>query len=411
VQTVEATFPGNPTDPDVMECPYPFLENLRRDHPVYQVPDQGYFIVSRYADVKDVMRRHKDFSSDFTGLFGLGESFIPTPVFNLSDPPVHSRTKPVAMRYFGPKKVKSLQDEITKIADELIDKFADRGECEFIREFSMLLPITIIARQLGVAEEDFEKFKLWSDCMLVYNNPASTPEDIKKADVHVREANAYLMERFKERRANPKDDLISVLATGKTEVRGDDEEPRLLTDDEALGMMQLVLVGGNETTTNAIANGMQMLLERPEILANVLAGKVDWDPVIEEILRLEAPVRGFWRLAKHDTQVGGVDIPEGSLIFVSFASANRDEQEFEDAEKLCPARTNLQSHMTFGYGIHRCIGFLLARAEIQISYDRLFSRLKNLRLDEEKNTQKHKFVPTALVRGLKELHLKFDPEV
>jgi cytochrome P450 len=400
-------FP-NPVDPEVMEYPYPFLESLRREAPIHWVSEGNYFLVSRFADVQGVLRRHEVFSSDISHLFdGQGDVFIPSPVLNLADPPIHSMTKPIAVRAFGPAKVNALDAAITRIVDDLIDAFIDDGEVEILTQFAQPLPLTMIAGQLGVPVKDIQRLRHWSDEMLVFNNPSATPQDRQRAKQSIAEANVYLMEVLRAKRAHPTDDVISILATAKTEpVPGFDQRP--LTDRETLSMIQLLLVGGNETTTNAIGNGMLLLMRNPQVVENLRAGKAEWEPTIEEFLRLESPVRGFWRLALRDTDIAGEPIPKGTLVFLSFASANRDCRHFPDGDRLDPGRQNSKTHLAFGQGIHMCVGFRLARKELGIAFPRLFARLTNIRLTLGKSDPDHLFTPTALVRGLKSLHLSFD---
>jgi cytochrome P450 len=405
--TTATNFP-NPVDPEVMECPYPFLESLRREAPIHWVSEGNYFLVSRFADVQGVLRRHEVFSSDISHLFdGQGDVFIPSPVLNLADPPIHSMTKPIAVRAFGPAKVNALDAAITRIVDDLIDAFIDDGEVEILTQFAQPLPLTMIAGQLGVPVKDIQRLRHWSDEMLVFNNPSATPQDRQRAKQSIAEANVYLMEVLRAKRAHPTDDVISILATAKTEpVPGFDQRP--LTDRETLSMIQLLLVGGNETTTNAIGNGMLLLMRNPQVVENLRAGKAEWEPTIEEFLRLESPVRGFWRLALRDTDIAGEPIPKGTLVFLSFASANRDCRHFPDGDRLDPGRQNSKTHLAFGQGIHMCVGFRLARKELGIAFPRLFARLTNIRLTLGKSDPDHLFTPTALVRGLKSLHLSFD---
>jgi cytochrome P450 len=400
-------FP-NPVDPEVMEYPYPFLESLRREAPIHWVSEGNYFLVSRFADVQGVLRRHEVFSSDISHLFdGQGDVFIPSPVLNLADPPIHSMTKPIAVRAFGPAKVNALDAAITRIVDDLIDAFIDDGEVEILTQFAQPLPLTMIAGQLGVPVKDIQRLRHWSDEMLVFNNPSATPQDRQRAKQSIAEANVYLMEVLRAKRAHPTDDVISILATAKTEpVPRFDQRP--LTDRETLSMIQLLLVGGNETTTNAIGNGMLLLMRNPQVVENLRAGKAEWEPTIEEFLRLESPVRGFWRLALRDTDIAGEPIPKGTLVFLSFASANRDCRHFPDGDRLDPGRQNSKTHLAFGQGIHMCVGFRLARKELGIAFPRLFARLTNIRLTLGKSDPDHLFTPTALVRGLKSLHLSFD---
>jgi cytochrome P450 len=268
--------------------------------------------------------------------------------------------------------------------------------------------MTVIAGQLGISTDDLGRLALWSDQMLVFNNPAATAEERDHAKRVVSEANLYLMEVFRAKRIKPTDDVISTLATATTEPVSGAGQSRVLTDAEALSMMQLILVGGNETTTNAIGNGMLLLMSNPAVVDQLKAGNANWDAVIEEFLRLESPVRGFWRIAKNDVQIADVAIPKGSLLFLSYASANRDPEHFSNPACLDPNRNNANTHLAFGHGIHLCVGFRLARKELGIAFRRLFARMDNIRLAPGKNDLGDLFVPTALVRGLKTLHLTFD---
>jgi cytochrome P450 len=397
-------------NPKTMECPYPFFEALRQDAPVYKVPNADYFIVSRFADVQNVLRRHDEFSSAISHLFdGQGEVFVPAPVLNVADPPIHGLTKPIALRAFGPNRVNALDEKITGIVDNLIDRFIDKGEVELLEEFARPLPMTVIADQLGIPIKDLDRLALWSDQMLVFNNPAANAEDRANAKRTLAQANVYLMDIFHAKRINPTDDVISTLATATTEpVAGAGiTQPRPLTDAEALSMIQLLLVGGNETTTNTIGNGMLLLMGNPTVVEELRAGTANWESTIEEFLRLESPVRGFWRLAVRDTEIAGVPIAKGQMVFLSFASSNRDPAQFANPTCLDPNRQNTKTHLAFGHGIHLCVGFRLARKELGIAFRRLFERMDNIRLMPGKNDLDNLFVPTALVRGLKNLHLTF----
>jgi cytochrome P450 len=411
LQTLEAPPIADPVDPKTMECPYPLYETLRREAPVYKVPNADYYIVSRFADVQHVMRHHEDFSSDFSHLFegqGVGSPFIPSPVLNICDPPIHSMTKPIALRAFGPNRVNALEGSITAIVDGLIDRFIDQGEVEILEEFARPLPMTVIAGQLGIPIKDLDRLALWSDQMLVFNNPAATDAERNYAQQIIMEANVYLMEKYHAKKRNPTDDVISILATSATDAALGADPPRPLTDDEALSMMQLLLVGGNETTTNAIGNGLLLLMQNPAVVQDLKSGSIQWETTIEEILRLESPVRGFWRLTTRNVEIAGTTLPKGALIFVSFASSNRDSDQFANPTCLDPHRTNTKTHLAFGHGIHLCVGFRLARKELAIAFRRLFARMDNIRLAPGKNDLNNLFVPTALVRGLKQLHLSFD---
>jgi cytochrome P450 len=400
----------DPVNPKTMECPYPFYELLRREAPIYKVPSADYFIVSRYADAQYVLRRHEDFSSDISHLFegqGPGGTFIPSRVLNISDPPIHSLTKPIALRAFAPNRVNALEGKISAIVDGLIDKFVDKEEVEIMDEFARPLPMTVIAGQLGIPITELDRLALWSDQMLVFNNPAANAEERAYAQQVIKAANLYLMDVFRSKKINPTDDVISILANATTEPVPGAGPQRPLTDDEALSMMQLLLVGGNETTTNAIGNGMLLLTKNPGVVKELRAGAAPWDKTIEEILRMESPVRGFWRLTTRDTDIAGVPVAKNQLVFVSFASSNRDGDQFANPTCLDPYRQNTNAHLAFGHGIHLCVGFRLARKELGIAFRRLFERMDNIHLTPGRNDLDNLFVPTALVRGLKSLHLTF----
>jgi cytochrome P450 len=395
----------DPNSSAFLQSPFQPLARLRAESPIYLVPGGAFYFVSRYDDVQELLRRPEDFSSYFASLFdGMGDVFVPEPVLNFSDPPVHGRTKAIALRAFNPRRVNALEGQITQWVDRLIDGFIDEGEVELLHQFAIPLPMTVIAHLLGVPIDDQERFKYWSDQMIVLFDPAASPGDVQHAREAMKAANAYLLDKIRERRSRPRDDLISTLATARSE----DDGGSLLTDGEALGMIQLLLTGGNETTTNAIVNSMLILLDNPAVMDGLREERLSWDHVIEELLRLESPVRGFWRLATRDTELGGVFLPKGALIFYSITSANRDETRFESPERLEPSRYNGKAHMAFGQGIHLCVGAWLARKELKVALKRLLARMHHIRLTPGRNDLNNLFFTNAITRGARGLHLSFD---
>jgi cytochrome P450 len=210
----------------------------------------------------------------------------------------------------------------------------------------------------------------------------------------------YFYNVIEERRKEPKDDIITDLV--QAQVAGE----RSLDDAELLNIIQQLLVAGNETITNAIAGGMLILIQNPEQMALVQAEPSKIENLVEEVLRLETPTAGMWRVVQQDTELEGVQIPAGSLVMVRFDSANRDPAKFQDGERLDVCRQNAESHLAFGHGIHFCVGATLARKEMQLAYERLLLRLKNIRLADGKNDLKH--FPNILLRGLKHLYIEFD---
>jgi cytochrome P450 len=215
----------------------------------------------------------------------------------------------------------------------------------------------------------------------------------------------YFAEQLEERRTHPRDDILTDLLNAH--IGGEGEEGRPLNMAEMLSILQQILVAGNETTTNLIASGM-MLLTRDHALMERLAREPDRIPnFVEEALRLESPVQGLFRMAVQDTEIGGTPIPAGSRILLSYASANRDEREFDHPELIDLERENPEGHLAFGRGIHFCLGAALARLEARVAFTLLLTRLKNIRAVEEKNDYRH--VPSVILRGLQRLYLTFEP--
>jgi cytochrome P450 len=401
----------NPVSSEVLQCPYPFLETLQEQAPIYKVPGADYFIVSRYDDVQTIFKNPEVYSNDFLKHFkGRSAVFVPEPVLNHSDPPVHGRTKPIGVRAFGPGQVKALHAFIQGVVDRLIDGFIDTGEVELNKEFAAPLPLTVIADQLGLPADHIWKLKLWSEQMPIFSSAASSEADRKRAAEILAEGNAFLMEKFHEKRKNPTDDVISTLAAATTESDPDDPDakPRLLTEGEALGMMQLFLVGGNDTTTNALLNGILLLMRNPGAIEAIKSGQRSWPQAVEEFLRLEGSVRGLWRVTTCDTELSGTRITAGTTVFISLAAANRDPRKFPDPEALDLHRDNISGHLAFGHGIHLCVGFRLARKELEIAFETLFRRLDNIRLTPGKNDFDDLYLPSTMVRAMKALHLSFD---
>ncbi len=408
-------------DPDALRCPYPFFAALREEAPVRWFDEVECFLVTRYADIVHVARHPELFSSMMpTGpvlarqqaqtlqevLAGDPElaarlSARPGAVRVLlnADPPDHARQRKLVNRAFTPPKVKAMEPRIREVAEELVAGFADDGRVELVHAFGVLLPLTIIAEALGVGVDDLPTFKRWSDDFVaaIGNHHMST-EQLKRLLTSQLEFFEYFTEKVAERRAQPQADLITDVVEARL-----DGEP--LSLQEMLAMFSQFLVAGNETTTKLIASAclylardhelQQRLRTQPELIAGF----------VEEILRLEAPVQGLYRMATEDTEVGGVPIPKGSHLMLVYASGNRDEAVFEGAEHVDPCRHNAMKHLAFGHGEHYCLGSALARAEARIGLEVLLTRLDDIRLADDAVD----YEPSYVLHGLRELHLTFTP--
>lgn len=385
------------------------------------VPEIEAFVVSRYDDIAEVNRRPGEFSSSVAMgpkpiALLLQEHFNakrrkegrperpvvdPPPVLLTADPPVHTRQRALLSRAFGPRRVGVLEQRIEVITSELIDRFADKERCEFVSELAVPLPLTILAEVLGVDEGDLGTFKRWSDDFAGLFG-AAPPDEARLESLATTsfEFDAYFRARIAERRESPRDDLLSDVVHAAAE----GEAP--LTSDEIVTMFAQVLVAGNETTTKMLTFAMSFLAERSE-LADSLRENPDLVPgFIEEVLRLESPIQGFWRRATRDTEVGGVAIPAGSLVLVLYGSGNRDESCFEDPDELRPERRADHPNLAFGLGAHFCLGARLARAEGRIVTEAMLSTFDHIAFAPEHEVRVD---PSFLLHGMQTLHLALQP--
>jgi cytochrome P450 len=392
------TVAYNPFAPEVKENPYPYYARLRAEAPVYCVDPLGLLVVSRYDDVIHVLRNPQLFSSSAMGaaaMFG-GETEGPRGATIISaDPPEHTRIRNVVNRAFNPRTIDQMGPRIREITDELLGRTATKGEFDLVADLAMPLPVIVIAEMLGVEPAHREEFKRWSDDIV--RAMGGTLPDEERAGVResMQEFRDYFEEVIEKRRREPQDDLISVLVRAET-------EGQTLSPDEVLAFAAILLVAGNETTTNLIGNAVLALLEHPDQLAKVLADRTLIPNLIEEALRYDAPVQGLFRRATQDVEVAGTVIPEGAVVMPLYASANRDERRFPDPARFDVTR-DVQGHVAFGYGIHFCLGAPLARLEAKIALEALLSRFQNLARTKEHVERINSF----FLRGPKSLPLKF----
>lgn len=410
-------------DQAALRCPHVAFASLRADAPVYRSEELECFIVTRYEDVIEVLHDAALFSNQaptgsraaskmmdsMVGLMNDSEEFgalmasgdtdkVALNVLIQADPPEHDRQRGLVNRAFTPRRVKLLHDEITTIADDLIDRFIGTGSVEFVSEFAVPLPLTVIARALGVPEADMADFRQWSDGISsVIGNHHLGPDELLLLLKSQVAFGAYFTDVIEARRAEPRDDLISDLVTAR--IDGEDA----LSLQEMLGMLMQFLVAGNETTANLLSGSICRLAHEPELRAEVRVDASKLASFVEEMVRLESPVQGLFRVATRDTAVGGVDIPAGSSVWTMYAAANRDPEIFEDPDAVCLDRRSPKQHLAFGHGSHFCLGAALARAEAQIGLERLLSRLDEFAVVPGDLTYSKSYV----LHGLEALPLTF----
>ena len=360
-------------DPNGLLQPFPWLAQMREHSPIRFDPHREAWDVFRYEDIQRVLTDTDSFSSNMgTTIEGQLESIISM------DPPRHTRFRTLVNKAFTIKQVQDLAPQIAAMTDQLLEKALARGDgkLDLTADFSSPLPVTVIATLLGVPPEDREFFKKTSDvAVLGIAEEGQTIEDLQKLKQESQAALAgYFTKILAERREQPREDLISALLAAEV-----DGQP--LTVQELLGFCFILLIAGNETTTNLINNAVAELIEQPELQATLQAQPELIPAFIEEVLRFRPPVKTIIRNARADMEFQGHQLKAGQTLTLWLASGNRDASRFEDPETFRLDRA-ANPHMTFGYGIHFCLGAPLARLEAKIALEGLLRTLPRLALQE-----------------------------
>ena len=327
--------------------------------------------------------------------------WLPTASCSTSDPPRHTWVRKLLDRLFTVSKVRELAPVIERMSHELIDGFAARGQCEFVRDFAHPLPMMIIADQIGVPRTDLAKFKAWSDAIVEPFSMMITREREIECARQVVEMQQYFAALIEERRREPRDDLLTVMA----QANGPDGNP--IEMRELLSIITIdLLASGNETTTAALASGLKLLIEDPAPIAEMLREPKLLEPLAEEILRLESPAQGMFRRVTADTTLGGATLRAGEHLSLRFGSANRDESTFPNATRIDLHRPHPGKHLALGIGRHHCIGAALARQELIVAFRALLGRLHGFRLTP--STPAPEYVPSFFGRNLRSLFVSFE---
>ncbi len=368
-------------DPEVLANPYPLYHRLRAEDPIHWDPFLHAWVVTRYADVVHVLYH---FSARRTPtpeqLSAMGLAAL-NPIAQVMvrqmlflDPPDHTRLRALASAAFTPRRVERLRSHIQEIMNGLLDALVSRGQMDLIADFASPAPAIVTAEMLGVPVEDHEQLKEWSaDFAEMLGNFQHNPDRFPKVLRSVEEMCSYFRSAMQEQRLHPREGLVSAMM--EAEVDG-----AKLTEDEIIANLIVTMVGGQETTTNLIGNGLLTLLRNPAEMERLRADSSLIPSAVEELLRYESPSQHTARLAPSDIEMGGKKIRERQAVIAVMGAANRDPERFPDPDRLDIARQD-NRHLAFGWAAHFCFGAALARLEGQIAFEAILGRLPNLTLD------------------------------
>jgi cytochrome P450 len=390
----------NPLDPAFIADPYPFYHRLRETAPVFKTP-MGFWLLTRYEDVASSMRDRrfgKDFAGSIKRKYGANRLNEPA-IANLShtmlvvDPPDHTRLRGLVTKAFTARRVADMKIRIRKLVDEQLDRVADKGGMDVIRDIAHRLPVIVICDMLGIPEDHRAPFLVGSNVSGRILDPVPmSADELQKANVGTQMANAYFDQLCELRRREPQDDLTTEL------VRAEEAGDRL-TAEELRSNIGLLFGAGHETTTNLIGNGLLALQRHRDQWERLKADPGLIPNAIEELLRFDSSVQMTGRATMAEVEIGGVTLPAGESVVQLLGAANRDPAQYAKPDELDVGRQNVRP-MSFGGGIHHCLGAQLARLEGELVFTALIERFPNLELPEKDRPDwRHSFT----LRGLNKL--------
>jgi cytochrome P450 len=410
-------------DPAVLSDPYDAYEELRAGPALHFVPAMNVHVATRYEIIREIIRDTKTFSSEYAVFFDqmlaagmasatpevrtelerLEKQIIPpVPTMLTLDEPGHTRYRSLVSALFTARETRKSEAAVRQVVDETIASLGDVNSMDFVESFAAPIPLRVIGQRLGIPEDDVPMFDRGATAAAsgLRLTPLTGDQMIERAQTAV-DLQELLVRLIEERRSDPQEDMISILANSKLE-----DENRYLDHAEILSILGQFLVAGHETTTSAFGWAMLLLCKNPEIESQIASDAKMLATFVEEALRLEAPVQGLPRLVAKDTQVEGYELKAGDIVFLRYGSANRDERKFDDADSYDLNRQKAGAHFAFGGGVHACIGAPLSRQELNLGWEALLQHGKNFRLSEGKPEPEAEM--SFILRNLPELHVEFD---
>jgi len=418
-QTIDFFF-----DQSLVEDPYPYFEELRSECPVLPLPHLGVVAVTGYDETSEVYRDSETFSSCNSVIGPFATFPVPLEGDDVSsvvdryrdqlpmhehmvtmDPPDHTRERGLLMRLITPKRLKDNEEFVWRLADEQLDEFIGDGRCEFISSYTQPFAMLVVADLLGVPEEDHQRFREGFGLGGTVGE-VGAGESGSVGENPLAWLDEWFTEYIEDRRRQPRHDVLTDLALA---TYADGTTPDVVS---VVRTSTFLFAAGQETSARLLAAALKHLAEHPELQDELRADCDQIPNFLEEVLRIESPVKTDFRLARRTTSIGGVEVAAGTPVMLLNGAANRDPRHFECPAEFHPDRPNVQSHMAFGRGVHSCPGGPLARAEGRVSIERILHRTRNIRLSEEHHgppaARRFQYEPTWILRGLSELHLEFD---
>jgi len=402
-------------EPSTLVDPFEFYEEQRAKSPVFQDPASGTYVVLDHALITEAVGRLDDFSNQFAAPVSaedgeqqqvdqelqdiMDEGWPQVSTLLTADQPVHTRFRKLVNGAFSLPKVNKLEDAIREMSNSLIDGFIDKGECEFVSEYAIPMPVKTIADQLGLDPRDAETIKRWTQAFVDRLSGMMSRERQLEAEREVIEFQKAIKVKMDERREQATEDVLSDLVHARL------EGERELDDPELLSIVQQLMVAGNETTTAALAEGLRLFASNPEEYKKIQADPSLIPNAVEEVLRMSSGSSGIWRVMHRDAELGGVMLPKGAMVMMRYHAANRDPKQFDNPNSFQVERKNARTHLAFGKGIHMCVGNMLSRKEMAVSFQQFAQRVDNIRIADGAELT---YPPNMMLRGLTALPLVFD---
>jgi len=407
------------TDPAIQARPRDYYRAMRHGDPIHYDEKLGSWLVTRHEDILAVQSDPMTFSvnkgyheqqargmhEEFRNyLREHGGGYFPDAI--MSDPPYHTRIRRLMESAFTAHRVKELEPRITAVVRDLIEGVADKGQCDAVKDIAIPITIRIIVEQLGLDHGIEDKISRWSVAVTAQIGRMQSREQMLENAAQIADLQHYIIGKMKERETDPREDMISDIVHAKVKLEDGTEER--LTFEEAVSLVRAILIAGNDTTATAIGNLFYLLATQPRIaqlLEESAADERRLNRFVEELMRLEPPVRALSRMCTRETVVNGTTIPEGAHMLLVYHSGNDDETVFPDPRQFDMDRVNLGRHVAFGGGPHRCIGLALARMEVKVACREVARQMKDIRLAIPES--EIRYVPTVATRTIESLPITY----